>query len=259
MSNEQGLFAQAWSGVQGGRFREGLRKRLNIHGTSEYPAQGDLVRTIPLGVGIALLLVGVIVIAVASQLSGQTDYQRVARVEDLPYGEWYVTAEFRARERFFVGFPMPNLEGVPDGEMVLYVNITDPTGGNTTLRIHERVGIVSEMPEFNVTVEATSSGLDAPQPLGNYNDGPIDFGGVAERDGLHTVHAYMYGQPYATLFYPPDGELSRLELYKEVSMTPPFVQYAVAGGGATSLIGVLLFVWAAKSQPPRPRRGKKRR
>ena len=217
------------------------------------------MRTVALGVGIALLLVGVIVIAVASQLSGQTEYQRVARGEDLPYGEWHVAAEFRTRERFFVGFPMPNLEGVPDGEMVLFINITDPTGGNTTLRIHVGVGIISKMPEFNVTVLATSDGLEAPRPIGDYNDAPIDFGGVAKRDGLYVVCAYMYGQAYGTLFYPPDAELSRLELYKEVSMTPPFVQYAVAGGGATSLFGVLLFVWAAKSHPPRPRHGKKRR
>jgi hypothetical protein len=222
-------------------------------------AQGDLVRRIPLGIGVALVLVGVIIVTVASQLTGQTEYQRVAGPrEDLPYGEWSIAAEFRAGTRFFVGFAGPELEGVPDGEPILFINITDPTGGNTTLRIHVRTNIVTKYPGFNITVVATSDGFDAPQPTGNYNDAPIDFGGVTKIDGSHTAYMYTYSQALASFYYPPDAELPRLELYEIVNMTPPVVQYAVVGGAAVSLIGVVLSVWAAKSQK-RPKRGRQRR
>jgi hypothetical protein len=217
------------------------------------------VRKISLGVGVILMLAGVVVVSVTSQLSGQTEYQRVIRVEDLPYGAWHVAADFRAGERFFVGFQGPNLEMVPDGEMILFINITDPTGGNTTLRIHVRLGIITKRPEFNITVKATSDGLEAPQPRGAYNDSPIDFGGVAKTDGNYAVHVYTYSQPYATYYYPPDAELPRLELYRVANMTPPLVQYAVAGGAAVSLVGLALSVWAAKKRTPRPKRTERRR
>lgn len=220
------------------------------------------MRKVALGIGITLLLVGVVVISIAGQVTGQTDYQLVVppgRLRDLPYGDWYIAAEFAAGTRFFVGFEGPDMEGVHPDTTILYVNITDPTGGNTTLMIDVRVNIVTKIPEFNITVRATSDGLEAPQPQGGHNDSPIDFGGVARREGLYRVQVYMYSQPYASYYYPPDGELRYLELHEVANVTPPFVQYAVAGGAAVSLTGVGLSVWAAKSRPSKPKRGRRRR
>jgi hypothetical protein len=206
--------------------------------------------------GIILLLVGVVVISISLGPTETEEYDSVVREEGLSYTEWHTSASFVAQDRLFVAFEGPGMdEPIPNGGEVdvrFWVNITDPQGDNSTFRADFRR---EQMPELNVTVERRGTGLLIDDPVGNWGDGPVSIGGVAQYDGVYKAHLYSYGEGVAHLIYPPDGTLNYLEMYvirvnRELSM----LTYLPVGIGVCA-VGAVISVWALRTS--KPKRSKK--
>ena len=91
-----------------------------------------------LGLGILVLFGGILAFSVANLPSPpERVYETIGDREiDLPYGDWKIERTLNQSQHVFVAFRGPNLgdEGpLPDAPQ-LWFNITDPNGGNTTLR-----------------------------------------------------------------------------------------------------------------------------
>lgn len=210
--------------------------------------KGDSVRENLLGLGIIILFVGVVVFSFSNRVVREEQYVPVNTVRNLPYGEWKVTAYFEEGETIFVGFRGPNLEGVPNGERwaaEMWANITDPNGGNTTILMRFRLR--GQTPELNVTVQAKSDGLTVDEPAGDFNDSPLNIGGVTVYSGNYTVYMYTYGVAMAEYYYSPSGDLPRLEFLKVVMN----IEYPQRGflplGAGCIIVGVSLFLLAMRS------------
>jgi len=201
-----------------------------------------------LGFGIIILFAGLIVFSISNRFIETYDESvsvEESRVEDLPYGEWKTSAFFEKGERFFLSFPGPKLEGVPNG-VELVINITDPEGGNTTLEIDFRMKTVG--PELNITVKSKSENLEIDDSdFGDFNDSPEDFGGLVLLGGYYSAFLHAYGPSVAGYYYPPNATLPHMELWKRVPIrTYPDRQFLPVGG-ILIVAGLLLSVWAVRS------------
>jgi hypothetical protein len=208
---------------------------------------GDAVKTEPLVLGIILLLAGVIVVSWSLSTVETEEYDLVVREEDLAYEDWNTSAPFAAQDRLFVAFEGPGMdEPIPNGgefDVRFWVNITDPQGDNSTFRADFRR---EQTPELNVTVERRGIGLRIDDPVGNWSDGPLSIGGVAQYDGVYKVHLYTWGASIARFIYPPDGILSYLEMYVvRVTVERPQMNYLPVGIGVAAA-GAVIAVWALR-------------
>lgn len=201
------------------------------------------------------MFVGVVVFSFSNRVVREELWVPVNTVRKLPYGEWKVTAYFEEGETIFVGFRGPNLEGVPNGERwaaEMWANITDPNGGNTTILMRFRLR--GQTPELNVTVQAKSDGLTVDEPAGDFNDSPLNIGGVTVYSGNYTVYMYTGGKTLpaqivmAKYYYPtPPGEMPRLEFLKVVmNIEYPQRGFLPVGVGCI-IVGVSLFLLATRS------------
>ncbi|UCD96726.1 MAG: hypothetical protein JSV35_01340 [Candidatus Bathyarchaeota archaeon] len=206
------------------------------------------MRTEPLALGIALLLVGVIVISWSLSPIETDEYDLVVREEDLAYEDWNTSAPFVAQDQLFVAFEGPGMdEPIPNGgdfDVRFWVNITDPQGDNSTFRVDFRR---EQTPIMNVTVEQRGTGLLIADPVGNWNDGPLSIGGVTQYDGVYKVHLYTWGAGIVYSIYPPDGILNYLEMYVvRVTIERPQMNYLPVGIMA-GFAGAVIAVWALRT------------
>ena len=200
-----------------------------------------------LGLGIIILFAGLIVFSISNRFT--ETYESVcieeSIAEDLPYGEWKTSAHFEKGERFILTFPGPKLEGVPN-HVELVLNITDPEGGNTTLKIDFRMKTAG--PELNITVKSKSENLEIDDSdFGDFNDSPEDFGGLVLLDGYYSAFLHAYGRSVAEYYYPPNATLPHMEFWKYATIrTYPYSQLLPVGGRLI-IAALLLSVWAVRS------------
>lgn len=215
------------------------------------------MRSTPLSFGIIILFVGLVVFSISNQFTETFESVRVkeSNAEDLPYGEWKTSAHFERGERFWLRFSGPKLEGVPN-HVELVINITDPEGGNTTLKVNFRMKTAG--PELNVTVKSKSESLEVDDSdFGDFSDSPEDFGGLALLDGNYSASIDAYSPYVAGYYYPPNATLPYMEFWKRVPIRTYGNSQWLPVGGALIIAGLLLSVWAVKS-PRQTRRSKRK-
>lgn len=219
------------------------------------------MKTEPLALGIILLLAGVIVSSASFQFTDTEEYATVVREERLSVEDWNTSASFVVNDRLFVAFTGPGMDSpIPNGgevDVIYWVNITDPQGDNSTFRADFRR---EEMPELNVTVERRGTGLIIDDPVGNFGDGPVSIGGVAQYDGVYKVHLYPIGGTVAAraqmarYIYPPDGILPYLEMDVVIINREYPMRNYLPVGVVIAAVGAVISVWATRK--PRPKRSK---
>ncbi len=200
-----------------------------------------------LALGIILLFVGVITFSVSYTPDESEINETVDRKENLPIQKWRISGEFDKGERLFVVFSAVDPENaIVDSSAVVDVNITSPSGGNTTFRV---LFTDTFRPDINISLKSKDedNGLVVSSPLEG-------IGGEAEYDGMYTAHVYAY---LPRLFYPPDGTLPWLELYRTVVERKYPYTAVLPVGIALIIAGVSLSIWAAGSSahPSRSRKG----
>lgn len=215
-----------------------------------------------LSLGIVILFVGVIIFSVSNQHMSALESNRVegSRAEKLPYGEWKTSVLLGKDERIFVTFGGPNLVGVPNGGDIvtgtMWINITDPEGGNTTFKLEFKD---PDFPQLNLTIETRSDGLVVDDSaLGDFNDSPEDLGGITVGEGNYTATAYTWGLVMAKYYYPDEGVLPYIEFWILVEQ----IDYPNSGflpvGAILIIAGVSLSVWASRSSESSSKRRSKR-
>lgn len=207
---------------------------------------GDFVRKSLIGLGIILLFVGVVISSeYNSAVEEPPEDKLVKEVNNLPVGKWEISAQFNKSEKLTVFFSTPDLENVPAFTR-FYASIVDPMGGRTNFTID-----FSKKPsglDVNFNVTSNDGGLIVDKPI----EGIV---GVTSYNGLYTVHIYTL---FTSLYYPPDGTLPSLDLYKVVKKTDYPYRNILPIGIGLILVGVSLSVWAAKySSKSRKKRERK--
>lgn len=212
-----------------------------------------------LGLGVILLFIGTIAFSISVSVDELESNQLVTEEKDLavqmvhptgrptPIGKWEISAQFDKGEELFVLFKSVNPENliIDHGLTIVDVNITSPSGGNTTFRV---LFTDSLQPDVNITLwsKDNDSGLIVSDPVEG-------IGGVAEYDGLYTATVYTI---YPHLIYPPDGTLAWLSLYKTI-VEKKYPYFTVLPLGIVLVVaGATLSIWGAKSskKPTRLRR-----
>ena len=210
------------------------------------------MRKIPLSVGCIILFAGIIIFSSANYAIETPENQLAERVKDLPYGQWKISKQFDRGEKIFVAFAGPKLIDIPNGVpaiATIWINITDPTGGNTTLRADFRVNLVTKNPELNITLESESEGLIVDKSkLGTSNDSPENLGGETQHDGNYTAYVYTYGIAMARYYYPPNADLPRLDLWRIVLKKEYSFGNLLPVGVALIVGGAFLSIWAASTK-----------
>lgn len=202
-----------------------------------------------LALGIIFLFIGITTFPISFLPEKTEKNQLIERKEDLPLGKWEISAQFNKGEKLFVFFSRVEEKNmIIDGSAILDINITCPTGGNTTFRV---MFTDTYRPYANITLRSkdNDSGLIVNYPLEG-------IGGIAEYDGVYKAYVYTYSY-LAFNYFPPNGTLPWLELYKVIEEKN--YPYLVILPAAIALIiaGVSLSIWATKTTK-RPSRVKRK-
>lgn len=196
-----------------------------------------------LGLGIILLFIGIVTLSMSYSVEESEKNLLVKREEDLPVGEWRISARYNQSENLLVFFRPPKREGIPDSAAIIDVNITDPEGGNTTFRV-----VFWKNGDTDINLTSNDGGLAVPDPLEG-------VGGTTKYEGLYTVYAYTYLPLY---YYPPNGTLPSFELYKVVvERKYPYHGFLPVSVGLIAA-GAILSIWGTKSSKKPSRLVKKR-
>jgi hypothetical protein len=205
-----------------------------------------------LGLGIIFLFAAVIVFPISIQSTKTPENHIEAQREFLVAPDWTISVQLNESEEMLVYFSRPNTgeQGpIPDGEdsiAYMFVDITDPHGGNTTFNISftER--------DFRRIVDHNDGGLIVKNPqsmeLG-------DIGGKTQYAGEYKVRVYTYSG--LEIYYYPNGTtMRRLEISTVTIKTEyPYIA-ALPVSISLAVVGLVLVVWGARS-PRRRTRTKK--
>ena len=200
-----------------------------------------------LGLGVILLFAGVIVLPLSIQQTTTPQNHLIAGRSDLIYPDWTLSAELNESDNMFVYFSRPNTgeQGpIPNGGAAyMFVNITDPVGGNTTFNI------TFTRTSFTRVVDHNDGGLVIQNPQGMELG---DIGGKTRYGGEYRVRVYTY--PGTVMpYYPNNATMVRLE----IGTVTASVEYPYIAALPVSLslvaVGLGLVVWGARSPKRRTR------
>jgi hypothetical protein len=198
------------------------------------------------GAGMILLFAGIMVLPTSLQVTKTPENHLLAEREFLVFPNWIASAQFNESEEMVIYFSRPNTEGVPDGDEVLavmFVDIVDPHGGNTTFNISftER--------SFGRAVDHNDGGLLVKSP--QYTE-IGDIGGKTQYTGEYTVRVYTY-RGLVPYYYPNSSTMRRLEISKTTERIEyPYIA-ALPVSVSLAAVGLVLTVWGARSPKRRAR------
>lgn len=199
-----------------------------------------------LGLGIILIFVGIIAFPLSLQSTRIPESRLLAEREFLVFPDWTVSAQLNESENMVIYFSRPNTVGIPDGEEVLavmFVDIVDPQGGNTTFNIS-----FTERSFFRV-VHWNDGGLLVESP--QYTEYG-DIGGKTQYTGEYTARVYTY-RGLVPYYYPNSSTMRRLEISRAtVRIEYPYIA-ALPVAVSLAAVGLVLTVWGARSQKRRVR------
>ena len=200
------------------------------------------MREAVLGLGVIMIFAGVMVLPVSIQSFPEIRTELRVEREFLVFPDWVISAWFNRSQQLAVFFSDPTRPGedtIPDDSSIIFVNITDPTGGVT------KFNITFYRTTVEVYMESNDGGLLVEDPSSQ------GVGGIAQYDGEYTARVYTWVG--VVPYYYADNTMRRLRLYEVIEMNK--FPYIIGLPAAAALIagGGMLVVWSARSPKRRPR------